>query len=73
MLQKFQKRKLPDDISSTASTKENDDEILLPEENNEKSKEDIKTSITIEKIRHKADLYAKELELLFPFNYLFLS
>ncbi len=58
MLQKFQKRKLPDDISSTTSTKENAD---LDENDQRAPKKDIKPVITIEKIRHKTDVYAREL------------
>jgi hypothetical protein len=61
MLQKFQKRKLPDDNSSTTSTSTIEKNDSTPLEDNEKSKKDIKNMITIEKIRHKTEVYAREL------------
>ncbi len=46
----------PDDNSS--STVENI-ELISSEDNEQQSKEDIKTSINIDKIRHKTDVYAR--------------
>jgi hypothetical protein len=59
MLQKVQKRKITDDNSSTSSTIENNDSTSSDDD--KKPKKDIKNTITIEKIRHKADVYAREL------------
>ena len=62
MLMKFQKRKTPDDdVSSTTSTLENNDLILYEENNDLKPEVKNNTPITIETIRHKTDLYAREL------------
>jgi hypothetical protein len=62
MIQKFQKRKLTVDSSSTTSTLENNNDLVLSEEN-EDSKQEVNSniSITIEKIRHKTDVYYREL------------
>jgi hypothetical protein len=59
MVQKYMKKRFPNDSSSTNSTVENDD--LISSEDNEQPKKDIKTTITIDKIRHKTDVYAREL------------
>jgi len=59
MVQKFMKKRFPNDGSSTNSTVENDD--LISSEDNEQPKKDNKNSITIEKIRHKTDVYARQL------------
>ena len=61
MLQKFQKRKLPDDNSSTTSTSTIEKNDSTSSKDNEKPKKDIKNMITIEKIRHKTEVYAREL------------
>jgi hypothetical protein len=61
MVQKYMKRKNEDTLSTT-STLENNNDLVLSEENND-SKQDFNsnTSITIEKIRHKTDVYEREL------------
>jgi hypothetical protein len=61
MVQKYMNKRFPNDTSSTNSTLENVD--LLSSEDNEQQapKKDIKASITIDKIRHKTEVYARQL------------
>ena len=59
MVQKYMKKRFLNDTSSTTSTIENVD--LTLSEDNEQSKKDMKHSITIDKIRHKTDVYARQL------------
>jgi hypothetical protein len=59
MVQKFMKKRFsPDDNSS--STVENTD-LISSEDNEQQSKKNIKPSITIDKIRYKTDVYARQL------------
>ena len=61
MVQKFMKKRFsPDDNSS--STVENVD-LITSEDNEQQSKKDLKTSITIDKIRYKTDVYARQLAI----------
>jgi len=59
MVQKFMKKRFsPDDNSS--STVENTD-LISSEDNEQQSKKNLKTSITIDKIRQKTEVYARQL------------
>jgi hypothetical protein len=56
----MKKRFSPDDNSS--STVENTD-LISSEDNEKQSKKDLKTPITIDKIRYKTDVYARQLAI----------
>ena len=60
MVQKFMKKRFPNDSSSSNSTVENVD-LISSEDNEQQAKKDIKKSITIDKIRYKTDVYARQL------------
>jgi len=60
MVQKYMKKRFPNDTSSTNSTVENVD-LISSEDNEQQAKKDIKKSITIDKIRYKTDVYARQL------------